>query len=135
MRYSKNKSTILMIDWLIDYCLTSMEFQLYAGQYHVRQHIITIEMSEKRTIQAKDVWLSQVATKHLVFCSGYTTPTHFQNLQKRYLACRNCDPRNTSYTLWFTFRFSVAWYDNPGVCAEYLRAFEPSEPSLIIIQL
>ena len=44
--------------------------------------------------------LSCVGTEKLVFCSGDNAPTHFRNLQKVYLACRERDTLQTCYLLW-----------------------------------
>ena len=75
--------------------------------------------------------LSCIGTENVVFCSGDNAPTHFRNLQKVYLACRERDTLQTRYPLWYTVfdmtttnreRFPI----NLQGCTENFCGFDPS---------
>jgi hypothetical protein len=50
---------------------------------------------------------SWIKRKQLIFYYGYNPPTFFQNLQKRYLACKVCGSLQARYPLGSTVGFSV----------------------------
>ena len=117
-----------LVDWLIDYCLTSIE-QYFS---YIQNKFSNIGKLMK--------WKKFGRDEKFSLCSSYNAPALFRNLHNRSLECRECGPLQTRYLLSSTVGLSVLYPDNPPNwegfplfttwgCSEQLCVFEPWKSS------
>ena len=92
-----------MIDWLIDYCLTSIE-----------QYFSCIQ-NKFNNIGKLMKWKKLGRDEKFSLCSSYSALALFRNLHNRSLECRECGSLQMRCPLSSTVRLSVLYPDNPPI--------------------